>query len=339
MSASLVSVVIPAFNAADWIDQTLASARGQTHRALEIIVVDDGSTDDTAARVAAVAARDPRVRLIRQPNGGVARARNRGIAAAAGAYVAPLDADDLWAPTKIERQVAAFEAAPADTALVYNWFRHIDEAGQVLGVSPHPQVEGYCLLRHLAWNFISNGSTPLVRTDLARAIGYDPGLRDAGNEGCEDYLFQLRLALRYRFVCVPAFLTGYRQRRRSMASEQGRMTRSHLQLYLIMAAEAPAAAQPVIRRRRAELELRLAISRARRGDAMALAIAALRDPATLARRLRERRAPSLVAGPGRAFPEFATDERDGAWATRRPAAWLDQLACDDARLAADLGLI
>ena len=121
MGGTLVSIVIPAFNCARTIAETLGSAQGQTHAELDIIVVDDGSTDGTAEIVARHAAADPRIRYLRQANSGVAAARNHGIAEARGPYVALLDADDLWHPTKIAAQLRRFEERGPATALVYTW--------------------------------------------------------------------------------------------------------------------------------------------------------------------------------------------------------------------------
>src|SRR4051794_3877496 len=110
MIPGLVTVVVPAHNAAATLRQTLASIAAQTYRDLEIVVVDDGSTDDTSAIAAEFAHLDRRVRLVSQANAGVAAARNKGIALARGEYVAPVDADDLWEPTKIEKQVGVMTA-------------------------------------------------------------------------------------------------------------------------------------------------------------------------------------------------------------------------------------
>lgn len=338
MTTPLVSVVIPAFNAARWIDRTIASALAQTHRALEVIVVDDGSSDDTADLVARVAAQEARVRLIRQPNGGVARARNAGIDAAHGAFIAPLDADDLWAPDKIAMQVAALDAAGPSAALAYCWFRRIDEADQLTGASSYPRVEGRVYHRHLLWNFISNGSSPLVRAEAARNVRYDPALRDAGNQGCEDYLFQLGIARRHAFVCVPRFLVGYRVVPGSMMQSGERMLRSHLQMFGIAAADAPPSARPILRRRRGETALTLAGHLARRGDGRAAGalLAALRDdPAAPLRSLTRRVRPA--AGEthrttGEPFATLPTDRIDDDWATRLPAALLARLARLDAAM-------
>lgn len=128
---SLVSVIVPAWNAASFIGECLASAMAQDHDDLEILVVDDASTDTTADIAAALAATDARITLVRHPrNLGVSAARNTGLVTASGAYVAFLDADDRWLPTKITRQLAALAAAP-DAALAFTASRAIDARGAV----------------------------------------------------------------------------------------------------------------------------------------------------------------------------------------------------------------
>lgn len=100
----LVSVIIPAFNAAATIVEAIESVQHQTYRRLEILVVDDGSADGTDATVAEIARHDKRVRLIRLPNRGIAAARNHALSVSQGCWIAPIDADDLWHPTKLARQ-------------------------------------------------------------------------------------------------------------------------------------------------------------------------------------------------------------------------------------------
>lgn len=108
-----VSVVIPAFNAVDTLAATLRSVAGQTHRNLEILVVDDGSTDDTASLVEEAGATDPRIHLLGDgANHGRSRARNTGIDAATGEWVGFVDADDLWAPDRVERLLGAVATFP-----------------------------------------------------------------------------------------------------------------------------------------------------------------------------------------------------------------------------------
>ncbi len=107
--SALVSCIVPVHNGERYLGETLDSIAAQSHRPIEVIVVDDGSTDDSPA-----IARTHRsgARVVSQPQAGHAAARNRGVAAAAGAFVAFLDADDLWLPGKLARQLAAFDARP-----------------------------------------------------------------------------------------------------------------------------------------------------------------------------------------------------------------------------------
>jgi hypothetical protein len=126
----LVSAIIPAHNAERFIAATLRSALAQTYPRLEVIVIDDGSRDATAAIAGRIAAQDRRVRLIRlRTNAGAARARNAGIEAATGRYIAFLDSDDLWLPEKTARQLALFEATQA--IVCYTAYRTMDEDGRL----------------------------------------------------------------------------------------------------------------------------------------------------------------------------------------------------------------
>ena len=109
MDKALVSVIVPAFDAAADIRQTLNSVLAQTYQEIEVIVVDDGSSDGTSAMVEEFVNRDPRFQLVRQSNAGVGAARNTAIRKARGKYIAPLDADDFWFPEKLEKQVACIE--------------------------------------------------------------------------------------------------------------------------------------------------------------------------------------------------------------------------------------
>jgi glycosyltransferase involved in cell wall biosynthesis len=223
----LVSVVVPAFNAAHTIQATLHSISQQTYPALEVIVVDDGSTDGTAAIARRHSVSDPRFRVVSQPNNGVASARNTGIEASTGDFIAFIDADDLWHPTKTAKQLAALLAGGPDVALVYSPFRLIDADGMVLA-SPHKYgVNGWVLHRHFYTNIVGNGSALLIRRNvLAEFGGFDPRLRDQGAEGCEDLLLQLRIAAHYRFGEVTEYLVGYRRLPDNMSSNAEQMIRS-----------------------------------------------------------------------------------------------------------------
>src|SRR5262249_883170 len=124
---ALVSIVIPVHNGERFISRTLASALAQTYHPIEVLVTDDGSTDRSAALIEADAVRNSRIRLFRSQRLGVAAARNLAISKARGEFIAPLDADDLWHPQKIARQVEIMRASPATVGLVYCWSVEIDE--------------------------------------------------------------------------------------------------------------------------------------------------------------------------------------------------------------------
>jgi len=177
-----VTVVIPAYNAAATIDETLYSVRAQTHRNLEIIVVDDGSCDTTPQIIQRHADEDPRIRIIWQPNAGVAAARNRAIAEAKSDYIAPVDADDLWNPDKIEKQLAALLSGGPEVGLVYTWSARINACSVIVNDSPGARHSGVVTYQMCRGNFIGNGSAVLMRkTAIQEAGGYDSGLRRAAS--------------------------------------------------------------------------------------------------------------------------------------------------------------
>lgn len=226
---SAVSIIIPAYNAAATIGETLRCVMAQTHRNLDIIVVDDGSDDATARIVAEHAGADGRIRLVSKNNGGVASARNLGVAKARSDILAFVDANDLWTSRKIERQIAALVRGGPSVGLVYGWSARIDGAGRIIDDSYRPVFEGNVLAQIVKGNFIGNGSCALVRRRAFEdAGGFEPGLRLAGFEGCEDILFYCRVAEHYEYAVVPAHLVGYRITTHNMSSNGPRMIGSWL---------------------------------------------------------------------------------------------------------------
>ena len=225
----LVSVIIPAFNAQRYLGMTLASARAQTHTDIEIIVVDDGSTDATAELAESAARADKRVRVIRQKNAGVATARNRGLAEARGEYVAPLDADDLWHSHNLSLQVQALRTAGLGTALSYAWYVVTDQSEMVLNVS-RPcfwTAKQQAFFSQIDGNFIGNGSCTVMRRSALEAVGgYDASYRARGAEGSEDHALYLALAERWDFTVVPEYLIAYRRHGGNMSLDLARMTRA-----------------------------------------------------------------------------------------------------------------
>ncbi len=223
----LVSVVVPLYNGGATIEETLHSVQRQSWPHLEIVVVDDGSADDGPERVAALRREDRRIRLLHQPNSGVAAARNTGAAAADGAFLAFVDADDLWGPEKLALQMAALEAGGPDVGLVYTWSALINEESRVYSVWHRPEHEGRVFADLCRANFVGNGSCTLMRREaFERVGGYDASLRARGAQGCEDLMIYLRIAEQYQFRVVRRHLTGYRVTRANMSSDAIRMLTS-----------------------------------------------------------------------------------------------------------------
>jgi hypothetical protein len=226
-TTDLVSVVIPAYNASGTIDETIRSVRSQTHTNLEILIVDDGSHDNTADIVLRHATADSRVHLLRQRNLGVAAARNRGIEESRAEFIAPVDADDLWRRRKIEKQLAALHEGGHEVALVYNWYAVIDPNSRIIDETYRPQKAGRVLRCMCGGNLVGNGSSALIRkAAILEAGGYDSSLRARGAGGCEDLQLYFRIAERHLFALVPECLTGYRQTRTNMSSDVLQMLRS-----------------------------------------------------------------------------------------------------------------
>jgi len=226
-SFPLVSVIIPAYNAEKFIEKTLESVVTQTYFNLEIFVIDDGSSDSTPEIVRAIAQKDPRVYLLQQTNAGVAAARNLGIQHAQGEFVAPIDADDVWAPSTIEKLVGKSQSSVALPNVVYAWSIDIDETDQPIGGFNAAVVRGDVYKILICHNFLGNASATLIRKSCLDDIGgYDTQLRVKNAQGCEDWDLYLRLAESSKFDVVPEFLVAYRKVPSGMSSDFRQMARS-----------------------------------------------------------------------------------------------------------------
>jgi glycosyltransferase involved in cell wall biosynthesis len=201
--APAVSVVIPAFNAERTIAGTIRSVVAQTFGDLEIVVVDDGSADGTARAAASVA--DGRIRVLTQANGGAASARNTGITAARGEFVAFLDADDLWLAHKLERQVSLLRADPQAEAVQTSVY-FVDDELRPLGVGECVDA-GDDLERCLQFfNLPGFCSAAMVR----RATFFEIGMFDRALVILEDWDLALRLARRKSLRSIAEPLVLYR---------------------------------------------------------------------------------------------------------------------------------
>ncbi len=207
----MISCLMAAHNAAGTIAVAVESVLRQTWSDLELIVVDDGSTDDTAKILAGI--NDRRVVVLSQARQGPSAARNRALARAQGEFVAPIDADDIWLPRKLELQVHALERR-ADAGVAYGWTYFVDEELRPMYADERATVEGDVLEALLRLNFISCGSTTLIR----RAALEDVGGFDEALQAAEDWELYTRLAARYAFVTVPEVVVWYRRSPRSLSS-------------------------------------------------------------------------------------------------------------------------
>lgn len=173
------SIVVPAFNVQATLPDTMESLLRQSFRDFEIIVVDDGSYDLTP-EIAAGFCADPRVRVVRQSNRGLAGARNTGIAAAQGQIIGFCDSDDLWHPEKLSAHVHHLRMNP-DLGLSYSGSELIDNDGRSLGLFQKPRVRGVTARHMFLRNPVGNGSSPVLRRAALDDLAYRPScetLRD-----------------------------------------------------------------------------------------------------------------------------------------------------------------
>jgi len=224
----IVSVIVPAYNAELFIEETLNSILTQTYKNIEVLVVDDGSQDQTAAIVERVMQRDHRVGLLKQPNAGVAAARNLAIQKSRGEFIAPIDADDIWFPQNLEKQVQCLVQAESSVGLVYAWSVDIDEESLLTGEFRASMIAGEVYATLLCHNFLGNASASLIRRACFEKVGsYSCKMKEHNATGCEDWDLYLRIAEFYEFRVVPEFLIGYRKLPGTMSCDSKRMAQSH----------------------------------------------------------------------------------------------------------------
>lgn len=227
-----IDVVIPTYNGERFILAALDSVNAQTVLPTRIIVVDDGSTDRTADVVRAYASIVP-LTLLQQKNGGLSAARNAGIRASTGEYIALLDADDEWYPTKLEEQMRVFANTPfVDVGLVYTAYSIIDADGRptdkFFQVPLDRRVRGKVFVRLLDANMITgSGSGVLVKRACFDAVG----LFDEQLAACEDWDMWLRVAQKCAVDFVDKPLVKIRRHGENMQNDAGRMFRNILSFY------------------------------------------------------------------------------------------------------------
>lgn len=210
----LVSVIIPAYNSARYLPEAIESVLRQTFTDLELLVIDDGSTDETAAVVSRYPAP---VRYIRQENGGVAVARNRGIQESRGRYVAFLDADDTWYPDKLKQQVESLQKQ-SECRLCYSAFTVVDSSLKALYVNRSDRSGTALEDLLLRGNIVGSICTVLMERSLyEQEGGFDPAFSQ-----CADWDMWIRLARHTEFLYIDTPLVTYRYHD-SMMSRNARL--------------------------------------------------------------------------------------------------------------------
>jgi len=209
--ADMVSVVIPSFNRAHMIADALDSIADQTYRPVEIIVVDDGSEDNTEKTVADWKTAHEQdgelsVSYVKQPNQGGNVARNRGIREASGDFIAFLDSDDVWHPSKLEKQMSVM-MADAEIGAVYCGLQQVDlESGKVVEVNERTYPQGNILSQMLIHDVTAPTSTYLVRHSVFDKVGsFDIHL-----QARQDWDMWIRVSASFKIACVPEVLMDFR---------------------------------------------------------------------------------------------------------------------------------
>jgi len=196
-----VSVILPTYNRAHLLEASVESVLEQTYRNLELIIVDDGSKDNTEELVALWQKQDPRIRYVRhERNKGLAAGRNTGARAARFELIANQDSDDIWEPGKLEREVTALQNSNPRTGVAYSRTEKIMRSGKrvyIPSMDFHP-TSGDLHLKLLEANFITMQTSLMKKECFEKVGGFDESLRDI-----EDWDFWLRVSKYYEFVFVP----------------------------------------------------------------------------------------------------------------------------------------
>jgi len=220
-SSTAVAVVIPCYRQAHLLADALQSCLDQEPPPAEIIVVDDGSPDDVGAAVAAV--NEPRIRLVRRPNGGLAAARNTGLVASTSPFVVFLDSDDTLRPGALAAGLACHAAHPA-AAFVWGGFQNMDASGRPFGRSIIRRPRSEPFIDIVIGNIIGmHGAVMYRRAPLVTAGGFDEALRTV-----EDWDMYLRLAKKHPVACHDAIVANYRRHGNTITGNYDGMLRGGL---------------------------------------------------------------------------------------------------------------
>lgn len=208
----LVSVVIPTYNKAQYLKKAIESVLNQTYKAIEMIIIDDGSTDNTQQVVKSF--NDPKIIYIWQKNKGPAAAKNTGIKKAQGKYIAFLDSDDLWLEEKLEKQLEFMEKNP-EMSLLGTGCYEIDSQGKILGKKIFPKKNENLQKILIRYNPFIQSSVLVKKEVFDKIKGYDENFSES-----EDYEFWLRVARYYKIANLPELLVMKRYHSENLSPEK-----------------------------------------------------------------------------------------------------------------------
>ncbi len=226
MKTDKVDVILPSYNCGKFIVDAINSILIQSIYVKKIIVVDDGSIDNTRQIVVSKAKSNKKIEYIYQPNKGLSAARNTGIKQSRARYLAFLDADDIWLPGKLESQIRKFETTKYNNlGLVYGEYLDIDEDGNPInnygGFRLHHEIKGDVSKKLIECNYATgSGSAVLVKRECFDHVG----MFDEALKACEDWDMWMRIAQEYSFDYVDAPLVKLRRHNRSMQANRWHMT-------------------------------------------------------------------------------------------------------------------
>lgn len=288
-STPSVTVIVPFRDVVDYLDEALDSLAAQAYPGLQVLLVDDGSERPGAEAIAARQAHQLDIELLRRPPQGVSAARNAGVAAARGEYVAFLDADDVWLPGKLGQQIDALLACP-DAVLCYTNSRYVDARGRPLGKSHSEQLglerlpDGEVGAAALACSFLLPSTLVMRRERYLECGGFDPRLSIG-----EDWEFLVRCARLGPVLALQQPLILYRRHPQSVGRARDTLAARLSTIDTILAGAGEQGSAGLRRRHRADAYLHAAVTQLRHRRAWRglryLSLAALNAPLHLLRAL------------------------------------------------------
>ena len=237
-----VSVIIPTHNSSCTIGETLQSVFSQTYSDFEILLINDGSTDNLMEVLKGF--QDSRLQILNYENGGLSVARNRGIDRASGKYLIFLDADDLWSPDKLESHVNALDNAQKNNpkaSVVYSWSYFLDDETNSSYIDNPLHCEGNVLPKIVETNFIISGSNPMITREAIDSVGYF----DSDFQGASDWNYWIRLAQQWDYILIPERQVFYRQSPTSMSSNVETIEQDQLRVINTIFLSLPSNLQPI----------------------------------------------------------------------------------------------